>query len=118
MDVFFWYRIIYEHIRYAFQAMEEDGVYSFPSFMLAKMVVKYTQPSPAIEKKIKTYIDQSEIMKGKREAGMLLPVTATINPGSKKSRYENEFLIELKKEMGIDLPQQRTRQRDWGFELD
>ena len=57
-------------------------------------------------------------MKGKREAGMLLPVTATINPGSKKSRYENEFLIELKKEMGIDLPQQRTRQRDRGFELD
>ena len=112
------YRIIYEHIRYAFQAMEEDGVYSFPSFRLTKMVIKYTQPSPAIKEKIKKYIDQSEIIQRKREAGMLLPVTAVVKPGPKKSKHENEFLTELKKEMSIDMPQQRARQRDWGFELD
>ena len=111
-------RIIYEHIRYAFWAMEEDEIYSFPSFRLTKMVIKYTQPSPAIKEKIKTYIDQSEIMQRKREAGMLLPVTAVVKPGPKKSKHENEFLTELKKEMGIDMPQQRARQRDWGFELD
>jgi hypothetical protein len=49
---------------------------------------------------------------------MLLPVTAVVKPGPKKSKHENEFLTELKKEMSIDMPQQRARQRDWGFELD